>query len=97
MPPEPIWPLVLSSVPAAFWSLRLRVAKTVPALMGYGVGLMGLVGVKILAPGYYAQQDMRTPVKISITVLVLTPRPNSSATSSLVKVTPATCPQSPQS
>ena len=42
------------------------------ALMGYGVGLMGLVGVKILAPGFYARQDIRTPVKIAISVLLLT-------------------------
>jgi putative peptidoglycan lipid II flippase len=48
------------------------VAKTVTALMGYGAGLMGIVAVKILAPGFYARQDMRTPVKISIVVLVLT-------------------------
>ena len=38
----------------------------------YGVGLIGLVAVKILAPGFYARQDMRTPVKIAIGVLVLT-------------------------
>jgi putative peptidoglycan lipid II flippase len=48
------------------------VQHTVTALMGYGVGLMGLVGVKILAPGYYARQDLRTPVKIAVVVLVLT-------------------------
>jgi putative peptidoglycan lipid II flippase len=48
------------------------VHQTTSALMGYGVGLMGLVGVKILAPGYYARQDTRTPVKIAIAVLVLT-------------------------
>lgn len=42
------------------------------ALMGYGVGLMGLVGVKVLAPGFYARQDIRTPVRIAIVVLVLT-------------------------
>lgn len=48
------------------------VHQTATALMGYGVGLMGLVGVKILAPGYYARQDIRTPVKIAIAVLVLT-------------------------
>ncbi|MEY8877605.1 MAG: murein biosynthesis integral membrane protein MurJ [Leptothrix sp. (in: b-proteobacteria)] len=48
------------------------VQQTVLALMGYGVGLMGLVGVKVLAPGFYAQQDIRTPVRIAITVLVLT-------------------------
>ena len=48
------------------------VQQTAVALMGYGVGLMGLIGVKILAPGYYARQDTRTPVKIAIVVLVLT-------------------------
>lgn len=48
------------------------VAQTAAALQGYGVGLMGLVGVKILAPGFYARQDIRTPVKIAIAVLVLT-------------------------
>ncbi|WP_119153077.1 murein biosynthesis integral membrane protein MurJ [Caldimonas tepidiphila] len=48
------------------------VAQTVLALMGYGVGLMGLVGVKVLAPGFYAKQDIRTPVKIAVVVLVLT-------------------------
>ncbi len=48
------------------------VRQTATALMGYGVGLMGLVGVKILAPGYYARQDTRTPVKIAVAVLVLT-------------------------
>ncbi|HEX5371400.1 MAG TPA: murein biosynthesis integral membrane protein MurJ [Aquabacterium sp.] len=48
------------------------VEQTVLALMGYGVGLMGLIGVKILAPGFYATQDIRTPVRIGIGVLVLT-------------------------
>lgn len=48
------------------------VDQTVLALMGYGVGLMGLIGVKILAPGFYASQDIRTPVRIGITVLALT-------------------------
>ena len=48
------------------------VAQTVRALMGYGVGLMGLVSIKILAPGFYAAQDIRTPVRIGIAVLVLT-------------------------
>ena len=49
-----------------------NVPQTAQALMGYGVGLMGIIGVKILAPGYYARQDVRTPVKIAIVVLVLT-------------------------
>jgi putative peptidoglycan lipid II flippase len=42
------------------------------ALAGYGVGLLGLVAIKVLAPGFYAEQDMRTPVKIAVTVLVIT-------------------------
>ena len=48
------------------------VTQTVRALMGYGVGLMGLVCIKILAPGFYARQDIRTPVKIAVVVLILT-------------------------
>jgi putative peptidoglycan lipid II flippase len=50
----------------------LAVHQTAAALAGYGVGLMGLVGVKILAPGFYARQDLRTPVRIAVVVLVLT-------------------------
>ncbi len=50
----------------------LAVVKTSLALQGYGAGLLGLIGVKILAPGFYARQDMRTPVTIAIIVLVLT-------------------------
>ena len=42
------------------------------ALSGYGAGLIGLVAIKVLAPGYYASQDIRTPVKIAIVVLVVT-------------------------
>lgn len=48
------------------------VHQTALALTGYGVGLVGLIGVKILAPGFYARQDIRTPVKMAIVVLVLT-------------------------
>lgn len=48
------------------------VQQTVLALSCYGVGLMGLIGVKVLAPGFYATQDIKTPVKIGITVLVIT-------------------------
>ncbi len=48
------------------------VGQTAWALRGYGVGLVGLVAIKVLAPGYFAQHDMRTPVKIAVVVLVLT-------------------------
>jgi len=48
------------------------VAMTTHALMGYGLGLLGLVAIKVLAPGFYASQDIRTPVKIALVVLVVT-------------------------
>ena len=48
------------------------VLQTTTALMGYGVGLLGLVAIKVLAPGFYASQDVKTPVRIAIVVLVLT-------------------------
>ncbi|HYD81777.1 MAG TPA: murein biosynthesis integral membrane protein MurJ [Paucimonas sp.] len=47
------------------------VAMTARALIAYGIGLIGLIVVKILAPGFYAKQDIRTPVKIAIGVLVV--------------------------
>ena len=48
------------------------VAATVWALRGYGVGLLGLVAIKVLAPAFYARGDIRTPVRIAIGVLVAT-------------------------
>lgn len=50
----------------------LSVEMTGHALIAYGVGLIGLILVKILAPGFYARQDIRTPVKIAIGVLIAT-------------------------
>lgn len=48
------------------------VAMTTLAVMGYGAGVIGLVGVKVAAPAYYAQQDMSTPMRVAIVALVLT-------------------------
>ena len=48
------------------------VKQTTLALTGYGVGLLGLVAIKVLAPGYYASQDIKTPVKIAVVVLCFT-------------------------
>jgi len=42
------------------------------ALMAYSVGLVGIIMVKILAPGFYARQNIVTPVKIGIFTLVAT-------------------------
>ncbi|MFZ2541153.1 MAG: murein biosynthesis integral membrane protein MurJ [Gallionella sp.] len=48
------------------------VLMTSRALIGYSIGLLGLILVKILAPGFYAQQDIRTPVKIAAVTLLAT-------------------------
>lgn len=48
------------------------VQQTTTALMGYGAGLLGLVAIKVLAPGYYASQDTKTPVRVAVAVLVIT-------------------------
>ena len=40
------------------------------SLSAYAVGLPAFIAVKILAPGFYARQDTKTPVKIAITAMV---------------------------
>jgi putative peptidoglycan lipid II flippase len=50
----------------------LDVLMTRNALAAYGVGLTGLILIKILAPGFYSRQNIRTPVKIALIVLLLT-------------------------
>jgi len=48
------------------------VLMTRDALVGYAVGLIGILAVKVLAPGFYARQDIKTPVKIGLITLVAT-------------------------
>ena len=42
------------------------------ALVAYSIGLTGLILVKILAPGFYARQNVVTPLKIGVVTLVAT-------------------------
>ncbi len=42
------------------------------ALLAYSLGLLGLIMVKVLAPGFYARQNIRTPVKIALFTLFAT-------------------------
>lgn len=42
------------------------------ALVAYSIGLIGLIVVKVLAPGFYSRQDIKTPVKIAIVTLIVT-------------------------
>lgn len=45
---------------------------TQQALVAYSIGLLGLILVKVLAPGFYARQNIKTPVKIAIVTLAAT-------------------------
>ena len=45
------------------------VAMSAYALIAYAVGLTGFSLVKVLAPGYFARQDTRTPVKVGVFAL----------------------------
>jgi putative peptidoglycan lipid II flippase len=48
------------------------VLRTREALVAYSIGLTGLILVKVLAPGFYARQDIKTPVKIALITLAAT-------------------------
>ncbi len=41
------------------------VHQTALAVVGYSVGLLGLIALKIVAPAFYARKDIRTPVRIA--------------------------------
>jgi len=42
------------------------------ALIAYSAGLLGLILVKVLAPGFYARQNIATPVRIAVLTLIAT-------------------------
>jgi putative peptidoglycan lipid II flippase len=69
-----LWLLAVPLISTLYQYGRFTVADVYQvrlALLGYAVGLTALVMVKILAPGFYARQNLRTPVKIAfVTVLV---------------------------
>jgi len=46
------------------------VAMAQRSLMAYSLGLIPFIMIKVLAPGYYARQDTKTPVKIAIIAMV---------------------------
>ena len=41
------------------------------SLMAYGLGLLPFIFIKVLAPGYFARQDTKTPVKFGIIAMVV--------------------------
>ncbi len=48
------------------------VFRTREALVAYTIGLTGLILVKVLAPGFYARQNVKTPVRIALISLAAT-------------------------
>jgi len=40
------------------------------SLLVYSAGLLGFILVKVLAPGYFARQDTKTPVKVGLIAMV---------------------------
>ncbi len=71
--------LAVPLVATLFWHgefTRHDVLMTRAALVAYAVGLAGIVLVKILAPGFYARQNVRTPVKVAIATLAVTQASN---------------------
>jgi putative peptidoglycan lipid II flippase len=40
------------------------------ALIAYSIGLLGLILVKVLAPGFYARQNIATPMRIAVLTLI---------------------------
>jgi putative peptidoglycan lipid II flippase len=47
------------------------VAMAATSLMAYALGLLGFILVKVLATGFYARQDTRTPVRVGITAMLV--------------------------
>jgi putative peptidoglycan lipid II flippase len=68
--------LAVPLISTLFWHgdvfSRHDVMMTRNALIAYAVGLAGIILVKVLAPGFYARQNIRTPVKVAIVTLVVT-------------------------
>src|SRR5262249_47178023 len=46
-------------------------AAAAQALAGYAVGLAGYAGIKVLAPAFYALNDARTPMRVSVLSVVV--------------------------
>ncbi len=47
------------------------VHRATQSLIAYTVGLFGFVAIKVLAPGFYARQDTRTPVRIAVIAMLV--------------------------
>jgi putative peptidoglycan lipid II flippase len=67
--------LAVPLIAALFHYGRFNAAAVAMAqgpLVAYGIGLIGFILVKSLAPAFYAQQNIKTPVKIALGVMIAT-------------------------
>jgi putative peptidoglycan lipid II flippase len=64
-------PLIATLFQNGKFSAAAAFASAEP-LIAYSVGLLGIILVKTLAPAFYARQDIRTPVRIAVGVMVAT-------------------------
>lgn len=48
----------------------IEVTAASKSLIAYGIGLQAFMLIKVLAPGYYARQDTKTPVRFGIIAMV---------------------------
>lgn len=46
------------------------VEMSAQSLMAYSVGVCGFIFIKVLAPGFFARQDTKTPMKIAVTSVI---------------------------
>jgi putative peptidoglycan lipid II flippase len=49
---------------------EVDVVRSAGSLRAYAVGLLAFMSIKIFAPGYYARQDTKTPVKIGVIAMI---------------------------
>lgn len=46
------------------------VQQSAAALQAYALGVLTFMLIKVLAPGYFARQDLRTPVKVAVVCMI---------------------------
>jgi putative peptidoglycan lipid II flippase len=63
-------PIVIAIFYGGEFTMR-DVAMTTASLRAFAPGLIGFILVKVLAPGYFARQDTKTPVRIAVRALLL--------------------------
>lgn len=65
-------PLLMTMTLFDFGKMTVRdVTMASYSLKAYALGLLAFMLIKVLATGYYAQQDMKTPVRIAVRAMIV--------------------------